>query len=378
VVGRHGEGLELMMTERERFLRFMRGQTVDRAPLMDMGFWPETFERWYHEGLPAWVTTDRHLEDYLRLDQSFNRHWLPIELRVFPTFEVEVLEETEAEWTIRDESGVVLRQQKRNKTIPQYIRFPVENEADYEAMWSRLDGKNPARYPADFDEDLHWRAWRGEIIGVNFPGFFGFPRILMGLENYCMAFYDQPQLVRRMIADRVQFAKDALSRLLATGMLDFVQVWEDMAFKTAPLISPRLVRQFMLPAYEDLIDFLRKGGAKLIMVDCDGRVNDLLPIYRAAGMDGVHPCEVAAGADPIELRRLWPGCALMGGMDKRLIASGRDGVDAELDRLRPVLQQGAFIPFLDHFVPPDVSYDTYRYYLERRRDLLGGPPARTF
>jgi uroporphyrinogen decarboxylase len=181
-----------------------------------------------------------------------------------------------------------------------------------------------------------------------------------------------------MIADRVQFAKDALSRLLATGMLDFVQVWEDMAFKTAPLISPRLVRQFMLPAYEDLIDFLRKGGAKLIMVDCDGRVNDLLPIYRAAGMDGVHPCEVAAGADPIELRRLWPGCALMGGMDKRLIASGRDGVDAELDRLRPVLQQGAFIPFLDHFVPPDVSYDTYRYYLERRRDLLGGPPARTF
>ena len=36
----------------------------------------------------------------------------------------------------------------------------------------------------------------------------------MGLENWCMAFYDQPHLVKRMIANRVKFAKDLLPRLL--------------------------------------------------------------------------------------------------------------------------------------------------------------------
>ena len=348
----------------------MSFQEVDRIPLMDMGVWDETLDRWHHEGLPKWVTNLRHLEDYLNLDRSFNVNWLPINHRVYPPFEREVLEETENEHVVRDEEGVVYRQQKVHRTIPQYVRFPVETEADYERLLPRLDGSHPGRYAADFDEDLHWRRERGEIIGVSFASFFGFPRGLMGMENWCMAFYDQPQLARRIITDRLQFAKDVLARILSTGVLDFVQVWEDMAYKTASLLSPTLVREVMQPAYEELVTYLRQGGVRLIMVDCDGRVNDLLPIWLAAGIDGTHPCEIAAGSDPVALRVLFPDCPLMGGLDKRAIAAGRDGVDAELQRVMPVLKQGAYIPMLDHFVPPDVSYDVYRYYVERRRELL--------
>ncbi len=364
------------LTQRERFLRLMRFQPVDRIPLMEMGLWDETLQRWHHEGLPKWITHLRHLEDYLGLDRSFNINWLEINDRLHPTFERMVIEEDETNQVIRDEMGVLFRQQKQFKSIPSYIRFPVQNEADYEALLPRLNGKDPGRYAEDFAEDLHWRRQRGEIVGLNFRSFFGFPRALMGLENWCMAFYDQPHLVRRMIADRVQFARDLLPRLLATGALDFVQVWEDMAYKTASLISPRLVRRYMQPAYEELVGLLRAGGGPIIMVDCDGRVNDLLPIYMEAGMDGVHPCEIAAGADPIELRRRSPGCTLIGGMDKRAIASGREGVDAELRRIQPLLREGGYIPLLDHFVPPDVSYDVYVYYVERRRELLSHPGMR--
>jgi uroporphyrinogen decarboxylase len=231
------------LTQRERFLRLMRFQPVDRIPLMEMGLWDETLDRWHHEGLPKWVTHLRHLEDYLGLDRSFNVNWLEINDRVYPYFERVVVEEDETNQVIRDELGVLLRQQKHFKSIPDYIRFPVQTEADYDALLPRLNGKDPGRYAEDFDEDLHWRRERGEIVGLNFRAFFGFPRALMGLENWCMAFYDQPHLVQRMIADRVQFAKDLLPRLLATGALDFVQVWEDMAYKTASLISPRARRQ---------------------------------------------------------------------------------------------------------------------------------------
>ena len=209
--------------------------------------------------------------------------------------------------------------------------------------------------------------------GVNFRSFFGFPRNVMGMENWCTAFYDQPQLVRRMIADRLQFGKDLFARLLATKALDFVQIWEDMSFKTAPMISPKLVRQYMLPAYCELVEYLRAGGVRLIMVDTDGRVEDLLPIFLEAGIDGTHPCEIAAGSDPLKLRRMHPRCTLIGGMDKRAIASGREGVDAELERVRPLLKEGAYVPLLDHFVPPDVSYPTYLYYVQRRRELLANP-----
>jgi hypothetical protein len=361
------------MNQRERFLRYMRFEAVDRIPLMEMGLWKETVDRWHHEGLPKWVTELRHLEDYLGLDISFNVNWLPIHEKIYPGFERQVLEETETEWVVRDEQGVTWRDRKYMQSIPQYIRFPVENEEDYERIRPRLNGKDPGRYPADFDEDLHWRLERGEIIGISFESFFGYPRSLMGLENWCMAFHDQPHLVERILADRVQFGKDLFARLLATGKLDFVQIWEDMAYKTASLISPKLVRRYMLPCYEELVACLRGGGVKLIMVDCDGHVNDLLPIWRGAGIDGTHPCELAAGSDPLLLRRQNPGCTLMGGLDKRVLMSGRDGVDAELRRIRPLLQEGAFIPMLDHFVPPDMPYDLYCYYVERRRELLCSP-----
>ncbi len=358
------------MNQRERFLNTLFQRPVDRIPLMEMGVWDETLERWHHEGLPKWVTCLRHLEDYLGLDLSFNVNWLEINDNIYPPFEVKVLEETENEQVISDEFGVVLRQRKTFRTIPQFIRFPVRNEADYEQLLPRLNGADPGRYARDFDEDLHWRRQRGEIVGVHFPAFFGFPRGLMGVEAWCMAFYDQPRLVRRIIADRVRFGKALLARVLATGALDFVQMWEDMAYKSAPLISPRLVRTTMQPAYEEFVSFLRAHGVKLIMVDCDGRVNDLVPIFLEAGVDGTHPCEIAAGADPLELRRRFRRCALMGGMDKRAIASGKDGIDAELRRVQPLLREGAYIPMLDHFVPPDVPYETYLYYVERRRELL--------
>jgi uroporphyrinogen decarboxylase len=351
----------------------MTFQPIDRIPLMEMGYWEETFERWHHEGLPPWVTSIRHMEDYLHLDRSFNLNWLPIYDNIYPPFTPEVIEEDQETLIVRDELGVVSKQKKRHRTIPHYIRFPVADPTDYEGIRPRLNGSAPGRYPQNFDEDLRWRRERGEIVGLSFRSFFGFPRGLMGMEAWCMAFYDQPSLVRRIIADRAQFGKDLLKRVLATEALDFVQVWEDMSYKTAPMISPHFVRELMLPAYQDLVSCLRKGGVQVIMVDTDGRVEDLLPVFLEAGMDGTHPCEMAAGSDPITLRQKHPRSALMGGLDKRKIAAGKAGIDSELKRIKPLLREGGYIPMLDHFVPPDVSYKDYLYYVEKRRELLGGP-----
>jgi len=361
----------LSMTQRERFLGHMAFREVDRIPLMEMGLWPETLERWHGEGLPETVTCLRKLETHLDLDVSFNLNWLAIDDNIHPAFPEKILEETEETQVISDRLGVVYRCGKRGRSIPQYIRFPVRDEKDYDALHPRLEGTTASRYPSGFDQDLQARRNRGEIVGVSFRSFFGFPRGLMGFENWCMAFYDQPALVERMMRDRLQFARDLYSRVLSTGLLDFVQIWEDMSYKTASMISPKFVRKYMLPLYEELVDTFRKGGVQVIMVDTDGRVQELLPLFLEAGIDGTHPCEIAAGSDPLELRRQWPRATLMGGMDKRAISAGKDGVDAELRRLKPLLGDGGYIPMLDHFVPPDVSFETYLYYVEARRKAFG-------
>ena len=95
----------------------------------------------------------------------------------------------------------------------------------------------------------------------------------------------------------------------------------------------------LLSTYEELATFLHEASVALDMADFDGRVDQLLPIWLEAGIDGTHPCEIAAGSDPVELRRQNPACRLQGGLDKRAIASGREGVDAVLRHVQPLLQE---------------------------------------
>ena len=74
------------MNQRERYLRTMRFESVDRIPLMEMGVLDDTFERWHGEGLPSSVRNLHDLEDHLHLDRSWNLNWLPIQEQVFPYF----------------------------------------------------------------------------------------------------------------------------------------------------------------------------------------------------------------------------------------------------------------------------------------------------
>jgi hypothetical protein len=63
--------------------------------------------------------------------------------------------------------------------------------------------------------------------------------------------------------------------------------------------------------------------------------------------------------------------SMRGGVDKREISKDFSGIDKEIDRIRPAFEMGGYIPHIDHSVPPTVSWDNYRYYLEKLCKLLG-------
>jgi len=68
--------------------------------------------------------------------------------------------------------------------------------------------------------------------------------------------------------------------------------------------------------------------------------------------------------------RLW------GGVDKMALIASRTAIDRELQRLLPVVEEGGFIPTVDHRVPADVPLDHYKYYMDKKRELfnVGGEP----
>ena len=60
---------------------------------------------------------------------------------------------------------------------------------------------------------------------------------------------------------------------------------------------------------------------------------------------------------------------LFGNFDKRVMARGRAAIQAEIERLLPLMEEGGFIVMPDHLIPPDVPLDDYRWYLDRVREL---------
>jgi len=362
------------MNQRERYISCMTFREVDRIPNMELGVWAETIERWHTEGLPWWVGDLFTLGDHFGMDKSFNCDWMHINSGVYPIPQSKRLEDG-GEWEIVEDSiGNRKKQKKRDATIPQYIRFAVEDMSDYEKILPYLDPADEGRYSPDFDDDMKGRDFRGEVRGANFTGLFGFARELMGLEGFSIAIYEQPGLVARILDGRVGMAEKLYGRVFSSQSLDFVQMWEDMAFKTGPLVSPGFMEGYMVERYQRITGFFRAGGVKLILMDCDGNLDLVIPVLKKSGIDGIYPCEVAAGSDPVRLRRLHPGISLCGGVDKRALgAEGREGAKSELRRLQPLIKEGAFIPYIDHFVPPTISYDTFCYYMELKRELLANP-----
>ena len=362
------------MNQRDRYINCLTFQKVDRIPNMELGVWPETIERWHGEGLAWWVTDLFTLSDHFGMDKSFNCDWMHINNGIWPEQELRVVEDG-GEWEIlEDDVGRRLKRGKKNASIPQFIKFPVSDATDYDKLSTNLDPTTPERYATDYDHDTFGRTLRGEIRGINFSGLFGFPRDIMGLEDYSVAIYDEPQLVERLLDGRVDMAQNLYGRAFANKDIDYVQIWEDMAYKTAPLISPDFIKNKMVPRYREITKVFRDGGVRLIMMDCDGNLDKIIPFIRESGLDGIYPCEIAADSDPLKLRKMAPDVSLSGGVDKRVLArDGKEGVKSELRRLQPLIREGAFIPYIDHFIPPDISYDTFCYYMELKRELLCAP-----
>jgi hypothetical protein len=60
----------------------------------------------------------------------------------------------------------------------------------------------------------------------------------------------------------------------------------------------------------------------------------------------------------------------MGGIPKSDICLGRERIDTILEPVREVLATGGYIPFGDHFIPPEVHFEGFTYYRENLNRII--------
>ena len=360
------------MTHRERFRRTMHFQSVDRIPHWEFGYLDETIARWHGEGLPVHLNDISSVEAYFGVDPVVR---VPFPDPLTPPFEgpPQVVEERETSRIERLPDGTVQEVQKSGlKTIPHYLKFPIENRDDWQRFKERLDPEDPRRFQADYKE-LGRTLMRGDLpVGIGLGSYFGIPRNWIGFERISLMVYDDRPLVEEIVATLGQVYYRQLEEALKHVEVDFAAGWEDICFRTGPMISPQMFREICGPHIKRACDLLRQHGCDVIWTDCDGDVTQLVPVWLECGLNCMFPLEVQPGSDPVKFRKVWGRRILLrGGVAKHRLAFGRKEILAELKRVEPLVNEGGFIPHGDHRIPQDVPYDNYRYYVREKLAMLG-------
>jgi len=366
------------MTSRDRFLATLLFNSPDKIPLSPGYGRESTRARWYAEGLPREV---KDINEYAYRQAGGTQDWtpggpgFPINERMIPQFEEKVLEHKPTSQVVQDWKGNIC--EIGNEFTPEYLRnasdfvtrrwikCPVETRADWDDMKRRYRAADPARYPADMAAlglRLAGRTWPVEW---RFSGPFWQLREWLGFESLCMMFHDDPEWIREMIHFWQEYVAGMLEEGLRYMTPDEVYLSEDMAYKEHAMISPAMTREFLLPAYQRWGDIIRRHKIPVYSMDSDGHIGELIPIWIEAGINVCDPIEVAAGNDIVAFRKQFGrNMAYRQGVDKRLMAKGGRHIEAEMERLMPVIRDGGFIPGCDHGVPSDVSWPDYVHYVK--------------
>lgn len=357
------------MTDRERFRRQMHFESVDRCFNMEFGYWNENFEVW-----PLFkdhgIRNNGEADVALGFDvmHGIGTPWLS------PRYKYKVIAETDTCRTIRNEEGLIAEVPiDGHDTIPHFLKSSIETPEDWaRCKAERFRRDDPARVP-DI-EALRQRHPddRDYPLGVGCGSMIGQVRNLLTVEGLAYACYDYPDMVEDMVETHCVIIEDFLDAILPHFQFDYASGWEDICFKSGPLVTLDFFEQVVVPRYQRIHGKLAAAGIDVWYTDTDGDVRPLIPFFLESGLNCLFPFEVICSGHPSEvLAQYGRDLLIMGGVDKHALLRGPDAIKAYLETLVPLVERGGFIPHVDHRCPPDVTPENYLYYLDLKQEMFG-------
>lgn len=283
----------------------------------------------------------------------------------------QTLEETEQHLIYRDAMGRTMKLAKNVSTLALPMDWPVKTMDDWLKIKSHFlfseerFGKEWARVAAE-----HRAA--GRVVTVGIPGGYDTPRQLMGDEEACVAFHEEPELIHDILKTVGDTVCEVLKRVVRAVPVDQLSVHEDMAGRSGPMVGPAMVREFIAPYYRRAWDLSREGGALLFDQDSDGDIRPDIDAFLEGGVNCMHPIEPAAGMDPVQIRAKYgTRLAFYGGIDKHVLRRSKEEITAELEyKLPPLIKTGGCVLALDHRIPNGTPLENYRFYVRKAWEIM--------
>ncbi len=354
------------MTGKQRISHILAHQPVDRIGLFEH-FWSDTQKTWSGQGR---LRIGENLSDHFGWDLELVS---PFTMTADLDFVPKIIEETAETKLVRDGNGALLRWHKLHDATPEHVDFMVKERTAWEEKIKPLLKPDPRRINFEAYREARKHAaemdlffcWSGENVFEIIKNVTGHEHMLVGMAL-------DPEWIQDMA---ITFADLSLQLqeilFMQEGYPDGIWYYEDMGFKLKPFMSPAMYGRIIQPAHAKTFGYAHEYGMPVIVHSC-GFVEPLLPGMIESGMDCLQVIEVKAGMDLLKLHREFGRkISFMGGIDVRtLYTNDRSIIDKELETKIPVVKEGyGYVLHSDHSIPVTVSYDTYRYFIDKGLSL---------
>ena len=371
------------MTNRERALAVLHYRSYDRMPLVHFGFWGETLQRWCNEGHVtaaeiAGVGDNSPAEHTLETKLGFDFNWQTMfysNTGLRPGFTERVIESLpDGSRKVLNGCGMIVQLQDGAGSIPAEVDHLLKTRKDWEEHYLPRLQWTEERVDLKALKQLRTQGPGDRPLGLHCGSLFGDIRNWVGVAGASYLYADDPDLYKDIIDTVGELCYRCVALALQHGgPFDFAHFWEDICFKNGPLVIPSVFAELVGPHYHRITDLTRQHGLNICSLDCDGKIDALIPTWLHNGVNTMFPIEVGTWDASIEPWRKQYGRELrgVGGMNKTVFSRDRAAVDREIERLRRLVDLGGFIPCPDHRLAPDTQWDNLRYYCDRMHQVYG-------
>jgi uroporphyrinogen decarboxylase len=210
---------------------------------------------------------------------------------------------------------------------------PIQSWADFEAYpWPKAEELS---HPAlEYVSQILPEGMK--LAAFNYGGVFENATWLMGLESFSFALRDQPDLVEAICQRVGELVTATTSQVVSIDNVELVQLSDDLGFYSSTLVSPEVLRRYVLPHYKKVADITHDAGKIMVFHSCGNMYKLMDDLIDDVGIDSKHSFEDKILPVEEAYRRWGDRTAILGGVDMDLLGRGTE--EAVRARTREILE----------------------------------------
>ncbi len=243
---------------------------------------------------------------------------------------------------------------------------PITNWAEFEAYpWPDTEQASTRSfewYEANLPDDMC-------LVVTGVAHFAEYLTWLMGYETLCYSLYDQRDLVETISERVVEMYRKALARILQFDRVKVIWGSDDMGFRSGTLISPKDMRELVLPGHKLMAEMSHAAGRPYLLHSCGNLFAIMDDLINDVRIDAKHSFEDTIESVIEDKAKYGDKIALLGGIDVDFLC--RASTEQIRQRVRKTLEAcmpgGGYCLGTGNSVANYIPLDNYLLMLEEGR-----------